>query len=197
MAVLGDMSNVSPSALALSLVGISIGGGRVTLFPFGPLSVFVYISHWSARVNDQNRPTFWMRLSELLVKARASWCNSTGSKSKQHDNVLMRNWNVILLNLTSFLHLVAPAENCCTVVTGTLRQSVGFPGASISIIDTIFTALISTLCYWYLYCFGWLVTCHYKAIDLCSWVMSLALIRDRSIRRIIHKSSIHGDFEKY
>ena len=45
-----------------------------------------------------------------MVNARASWCNSTGSKSKQHDNVLMQNWNVILLNLISFLHLVAPAE---------------------------------------------------------------------------------------
>ena len=42
----------------------------------------------------------------------------------------MQNWNVMLLNLISFLHLVAPAERFCMVVTGTLRQSVGFPGAS-------------------------------------------------------------------
>ena len=33
------------------------------------------------------------------------------------------------LNLISFLHLVAPGERFCMVVTGTLRQSVGFPGA--------------------------------------------------------------------
>ena len=45
-----------------------------------------------------------------MVNMRASWCNSTGSKSKQHDNVLMQNWNMIQLNLISFLHLVAPAE---------------------------------------------------------------------------------------
>ena len=53
---------------------------------------------------------FWRRLSELMVNARASWCNSNDSKSEQHDNVLMQNWNVILLNLISFLHLVAPPE---------------------------------------------------------------------------------------
>ena len=35
-----------------------LGGGRVTRFPFGPLNVFVYISHWAARVNSQNRPHF-------------------------------------------------------------------------------------------------------------------------------------------
>ena len=45
-----------------------------------------------------------------MVITRASWCNSTGSKLKQHDNVLMQNWNVIQLNLISFLHLVAPTE---------------------------------------------------------------------------------------
>ena len=45
-----------------------------------------------------------------MVNARTSGCNSTGSKSKQHDNVLMQNWKVIQLNLISFLHLVAPAE---------------------------------------------------------------------------------------
>ena len=71
------------------------------------------------------------RLSKLMVNARASWCNSNGSKSKQHDSILMQNWNVILLNLISFLHLVAPAEIFCMVVTGNLHQSVGFPGASI------------------------------------------------------------------
>ena len=53
---------------------------------------------------------FWRRLSELMVNAHASWRNSTGSKSKQHDSVLMQNWNVILLNFISFLHLVAPTE---------------------------------------------------------------------------------------
>ena len=57
----------------------------------------------------------------------------------------MQNWNVILLNLISFSHLVAPAERFLYgcywdptperrvpwgYVTGTLRQSVGFPGAS-------------------------------------------------------------------
>ena len=34
------------------------GGGIVTRYPFGPLNVFVYISHWAARVNTQNRPHF-------------------------------------------------------------------------------------------------------------------------------------------
>ena len=38
--------------------GVVIVGGRVTRFPFGPLNVFVYISHWAARVNSQNRPHF-------------------------------------------------------------------------------------------------------------------------------------------
>ena len=45
-----------------------------------------------------------------MINAHAFWRNSTGSKSKQHDNVPMQNWNVILLNLISFLHLVAPTE---------------------------------------------------------------------------------------
>ena len=45
-----------------------------------------------------------------MVNARASWCNSTGRKSQQHDNVLVQIWNVILLSLISFLHLVTPAE---------------------------------------------------------------------------------------
>ena len=31
---------------------------EVTRFPFGPLNVFVYISHWAAQVNYQNRPHF-------------------------------------------------------------------------------------------------------------------------------------------
>ena len=53
---------------------------------------------------------FWRRLSELMVNARVSWCNSTGSKSKQLDNVLIQIWNLILLNLILFSHLVAPAE---------------------------------------------------------------------------------------
>ena len=35
-----------------------LAGGRVTRFPFGPLNVFVYISHWAVRVNSQNRPHF-------------------------------------------------------------------------------------------------------------------------------------------
>ena len=105
------------------------GGGRVTRFPFGPLNVFVYISHWAARVNSQNRPHF--EGGELMVNSRSSLCNSTGSNSKQHDNVLMQNWKVMLLNLISFLHLVTPAEkDFCMVVTGTLCQSVGFPGAN-------------------------------------------------------------------
>ena len=40
------------------LCHLIIGGGRVTRFPFGPLNVFVYISHWAAQVNSQNRPHF-------------------------------------------------------------------------------------------------------------------------------------------
>ena len=35
-----------------------LGGGRVTRFPFSPLNVFVYIWHWAAPVNSQNRPHF-------------------------------------------------------------------------------------------------------------------------------------------
>ena len=34
------------------------GGERVTRFPFGLLNVLVYISHWAARVNSENRLHF-------------------------------------------------------------------------------------------------------------------------------------------
>ena len=38
--------------------GSKVAGGTVTRFPFGPFNVFVYISHWAARVNSQNKPHF-------------------------------------------------------------------------------------------------------------------------------------------
>ena len=88
-----------------------LGGGRITRFPFGPLSVFVYISHWTAQVHSQNRPHFegaW--LSELMVNARASWCDSTGSKLEKDYKILTQNWNMIKLNLMSFLDWVVPVE---------------------------------------------------------------------------------------
>ena len=45
-----------------------------------------------------------------MVNARTSWCDSTGSKSKRCDKILMQIWNVILLNFISFLDWVAPVE---------------------------------------------------------------------------------------
>ena len=52
----------------------------------------------------------WRRLLELMVNAQAYWCDSTDSKSKKPDKILMQIWNVILLNLISFSCWVAPAE---------------------------------------------------------------------------------------
>ena len=89
-------------------VGIKVGGGKVTRFPLGPLNVFVYISHWAGKLSKQ--AALWRRLSELVVIARAAGCDSPVSKSNKHDKILMQNWNVILLNLISFLDWVAPAE---------------------------------------------------------------------------------------
>ena len=74
------------------MVHLVLGGWRVTRFHFGPLNVFVYISHWVAWVNYQNRLHFEGDYRNWWL-TRASWCNSTGSKSKQHDNVFMQNWN--------------------------------------------------------------------------------------------------------
>ena len=96
--------------------GLQLGGGRVTWFPFSPLDIFIYISHWATQVNSQKEAAFWRWLSELMVKACASWCNSTGCKSKKPDKILMQNWNVILSNLVSFFDWVAPTKRffyCC------------------------------------------------------------------------------------
>ena len=65
----------------------SLGGGRITRFHFGPLNVFVYISHWAARVNSQNRPHFegdyrnWWFTRALLcaIQLAASWSNISSS----------------------------------------------------------------------------------------------------------------------
>ena len=54
---LSDFHNIVCTATKLQCPP-ELGGGRVTRFPFGPLNVFVYISHWAARVNTQNRPHF-------------------------------------------------------------------------------------------------------------------------------------------
>ena len=85
--------------------GSLLGGGRVTRFPFGPLNVFRIHFTLGRPGKLSKQAAFWRRLPELMVNARASWCNSTGSKSKQHDHVLMQNWNVIQLNLISFFTL--------------------------------------------------------------------------------------------
>ena len=56
----------------------------------------------------------WRWLLELTVNACASWCDSTGSKWKKYDRILMQNWNVILLHYYHiwylFLDRVAPTE---------------------------------------------------------------------------------------
>ena len=65
-----------------------------------------------------------------MVNVRAFWCDSADSKSKKHDKILMQKWNVIQLNLISSLDWIAPAKIFCMVVTGTLPQSVGFPGVT-------------------------------------------------------------------
>ena len=51
--------------------------------------------------------------------------------------MLMQNWNVIVLNFISFFDRVALAERFCMVVNGTLRQSVGFPGAILELLPAI------------------------------------------------------------
>ena len=82
-----------------------------------------------------------------MVNACASWCNSIANKSKQHDNVLMQNSNVILLNLISFLHLVAPAE---IFLYGCYWDpSVGFPRARIK--SSVFGWFPSHACQTYLF----------------------------------------------
>ena len=67
---------------------------------------------------------------DALVNACTSWCNSTGRKSTLHDNVLMQNWNVIQLNLISFLHLVAPAERFLYGCYWDLTPERRVPGAT-------------------------------------------------------------------
>ena len=54
--------------------------------------------------------TLWRWSLGLMVNVCAVWCGSPGSKSKKHDKILIRNWNVMQLNLISFLDWVAPAE---------------------------------------------------------------------------------------
>ena len=106
----GTDKHISCIFMKTSCVTSLLGGGRVTRFPFGHLNCFRIHFTLGRPGKFSKQAAFWRRLSELMVNARTSWCNSTGSKSKQHDNVLIQNWNMIQLNLISFLHLVAPAE---------------------------------------------------------------------------------------
>ena len=107
----------------------SIGGGRVTRFPFSPLNVFVYISHWTARVNYQNRPHFqgdyrnWWLTRALLgaIQLAASRSNMIAYFWKIGTRC---NW----IWYRFYTWSLQP-KYFCMVVTGTLRQSVGFPGA--------------------------------------------------------------------
>ena len=90
---------------------LSLGGGRVTQFPFSPLNVFVYISYWATQVNSQNRSHFeGDYISILMFNKHASWCDSIDSKSKKHNKTLLHNRNMILLILISFLDWIASAE---------------------------------------------------------------------------------------
>ena len=91
------------------IIDHQVGGGKVTRFPFSPLDVFIYISHWAAWVNSQKKPHF-EGYYPIWWLTRASWCNSTGSKSTKHDKILTQNWKVILLNSVSFLDWVTPVE---------------------------------------------------------------------------------------
>ena len=59
-----------------------------------------------------------------MANACAFWCNSITSKSKQHDNVLMQNWNVILLNLISFLPEASMAIGYCRCLRLSVRPCV-------------------------------------------------------------------------
>ena len=66
-----------------------------------PLNDFIYISHWATWVNSQNRPHFegdyrnwWLKHPELM---QFNW-----RLVKEHDKMLMKNWNMMPLNLMSF-----------------------------------------------------------------------------------------------
>ena len=62
---------VADEILRCRIVLRELGGGRVTRAPFGPLNVFVYISHCAARVDSQN----WLHVEDdyrkLRINARA------------------------------------------------------------------------------------------------------------------------------
>ena len=89
----------------------SVGGGRVTRFPFGPLNVFIYISHWAAQVNYQNRLHFEGNYENwLLTRALLDVIQLAAGRRNMIDKLLMQNWKVILLNLTFYFDEVAPAE---------------------------------------------------------------------------------------
>ena len=109
--------------------GKAVGGGRVTRFPFGPLYIFVYISHWAARVNSQNRRHFeggfrnWWLTRALLdaIQLAVSRSNMITYLCK------IGTWYYYIWY--RFYTWSLQPEDFCMVVTGTLRQSVGFPGA--------------------------------------------------------------------
>ena len=86
------------------ITGIWIGGGKVTRFPLGPLNVFLIISHWNAG-KFSKQVEVWSWLSEWIVNASASWCDSTNGNSKKYEKYLLQNWNMTLLNLISLFRL--------------------------------------------------------------------------------------------
>ena len=81
-----------PGIISQHWGGACIGGGRVTQFPFSPLNVFIYISHWAARVNSQYRPHFegdyrnWWLMHMLFF-----WCYQLGAAANFDDLVKFGN----------------------------------------------------------------------------------------------------------
>ena len=88
-----------------------VGRGRVTQFPFSPLNVFVYISHWAAQVHSFSKQVaLWRWLSELMVNARfLMWFNwqQVEERWKSFNAKLER--DTFKFNIF-FIDWVAPAE---------------------------------------------------------------------------------------
>ena len=113
-----------------------IGRGRVTRFLFGPLNLFIYISHWAARVNSQNRLHFggdyqnWWLTCTLLGAIQL-----TASRSNMITYLCKKIGTWYLLIWYGFHTWSLQPKKFYMVVTGTQRQSVRFPGLGLKIIQ--------------------------------------------------------------
>ena len=107
----------------------AVGRGRVTRFPFGPLKVFVYISHWAARVNSQTRLHF--------ESDYRSWCLTRALL----DVYVKLECDATIFDI--FFDWVAPAE---IFLHGCYWDPVWFPGATWA--AACLAAGLRTCCNW-------------------------------------------------